>query len=186
MVVRSKNKVKAAILLIVFSLNTMVGFACALGLDLSASNDEHKHEATTGASGAHSHDGHQHSTGDANSAASTHSHDADQHSSSHSHNNAAHPHSAEKDHHEQNEAATHGCKSDCCTEEVVPLQQVDKAVAKNITVPLLNFTISFSYSFFGVDVLSSFYQRCSYPNYVRWRPSSTIPDIRIAIQSFQI
>lgn len=40
-------KLKAAILLLVFGLNTVVGFACSLGVDMGFNSTHHSKEATT-------------------------------------------------------------------------------------------------------------------------------------------
>ena len=39
-------KLKATLLLIVFSMNTVVGFACAMGVDMGYNNSHHEAEAT--------------------------------------------------------------------------------------------------------------------------------------------
>ena len=38
-----KNKIKAVVLLIVFSLNTLAGFACSIGIDLGYNHLHHQH-----------------------------------------------------------------------------------------------------------------------------------------------
>jgi len=57
---QKKNKFRAIFLLMVFSLNTIVGFACSLGVDMGYNTKHHSHES-------HSHnkphvhkDGHKH------------------------------------------------------------------------------------------------------------------------------
>ena len=51
------NKIKALFLLLVFSLNTVAGFACSVGVDMGYNKHHHEH----GKSHAHKHgEGHQH------------------------------------------------------------------------------------------------------------------------------
>lgn len=54
-------KLKAALLLTVFSLNTAIGFACSAGLDMGF-NSKHHHDEEIGVSNSHNQDGtrHQH------------------------------------------------------------------------------------------------------------------------------
>ena len=40
----NKNKIRSLILLIVFSLNTVTGFACSIGLDLGYNKTHHQHD----------------------------------------------------------------------------------------------------------------------------------------------
>lgn len=40
---RLKNKIRALVLLIVFSLNTVVGFACSIGVDMGYNSHHHQH-----------------------------------------------------------------------------------------------------------------------------------------------
>ena len=41
---RQKNKLRAFFLLAVFSLNTVMGFACSLGVDMGYNSEHHAHE----------------------------------------------------------------------------------------------------------------------------------------------
>lgn len=62
---------KAVLLLIVFSLNTIIGFACAIGVDMSLSSKPHEEEQQIKTS-VHAHaDGHKH---DHHNKAKKHSH----------------------------------------------------------------------------------------------------------------
>ncbi len=54
-------KLKAALLLIVFSLNTVIGFACAIGVDMSFNTTHHHDEDTAIETSVHQHaDGKKH------------------------------------------------------------------------------------------------------------------------------
>ena len=54
---RNKSiQLKAAFLLIVFSLNTVIGFACAVGLDMGFNSHHHCQENAIKTEGNHHHD----------------------------------------------------------------------------------------------------------------------------------
>jgi hypothetical protein len=142
-------QIKAAILLIVFSLNTVIGFACAVGLDMGF-NSHHHDESAIEATENHHHD-------------KSHQHDE-----------------AEVDHHNANNH-----KDNCCNDEVMKFQQVDKAIASSVTLISPVFFTSFLASYYNIDILSSNNRISDIKNFVRSH-HPPIPDIRIAIQSFQI
>ncbi|HWJ92396.1 MAG TPA: hypothetical protein VNR87_14870 [Flavisolibacter sp.] len=54
-----KNKIRAIVLLTVFSLNTVAGFACSVGIDLGYNTRHHEH-ANHSLKGSHKHDRHKH------------------------------------------------------------------------------------------------------------------------------
>lgn len=59
-----KNKIIGLILLLVFSLNTVVGFACSIGVDMGYNDKHHQHDASNKTADSHSHAGkHQHDHG---------------------------------------------------------------------------------------------------------------------------
>lgn len=61
-------KFKATLLLLVFSLNTVIGFACSIGIDMNF-NTAHHHDAELTDNGSHHHDdnaGHHHDEADTN------------------------------------------------------------------------------------------------------------------------
>lgn len=148
---------KAAFLLIVFSLNTVIGFACAVGLDMGFNSNHHEEMVTD--IPVHIHvDGkkHQH------------------HNEAKDHNNEA-----VKDHHQSNK------KDNCCNDEVIKFQQVDKALASSVTLISPVFFTSLLASFYNIDILSSNSGISDIKYFVRSH-HPPIPDIRIAIQSFQI
>lgn len=150
-------QIKAAFLLIAFSLNTIIGFACAVGLDMGFNSHHHEEEVTDTPVHVHA-DG-----------------------KKHQHHNEAKGHHGEavKDHHSSND------KDNCCNDGVMKFQQVDKNIATSFSlISPVSFT-SFVASFYHIDLLSS-NNRISTIKYFVRRHHSPIPDIRIAIQSFQI
>jgi hypothetical protein len=61
MTLQKKNMIKAIFLLMVFSLNTLAGFACSLGVDMGYNSEHHKHDK-------HAHEkGHKHEAGHSHS-----------------------------------------------------------------------------------------------------------------------
>lgn len=144
---------KAVFLLVVFSFNTVIGFACSVGLDMgfnSSNGHEKKHEV------AADHHGH---TGD--------------------HNGKSHHQLVEANHHSRGAE-----KDNCCKDEVIKFEKVDKQGARSVSVPasqLYFHTICTPYFYFNAlasDVHTpenKYFVRCHHP---------PIPDIRIAIQSF--
>lgn len=156
MKINTSIQLKALFLFTVFALNTVVGFACAMGVDIGF-NKSHYHEdkRATVAPSAHTHaDGKKH----------------DHHNKSTAH------------HHENKE--TNG-KGGCCNDAVVKFQNVDKALLQNVKASLdAPVFVTIISTFFGIDLLKiaktypeKFNSRLFYP---------PPPDIRIAIQSFQI
>lgn len=134
---------KALFLLIVFSLNTVIGFACALGLDMGF-NSHHHEESTTGSVRMH--------------------------------------------HHHESSVQYHGAKNEkdnCCNDEVMQFQKIDKALASSINIINPVSFISCVSSFYNLDILSHSTQISDIKYFVRSH-HPPIPDIRIAIRSFQI
>ncbi|MGN6541494.1 MAG: HYC_CC_PP family protein [Ginsengibacter sp.] len=143
-------QLKAAFLLIAFSLNTVIGFACSVGLDMGF-NSHHHEESATETEGIHQH-----------YKKSNHHDEADVH------------------HH-----TTNNDKDNCCNDSVMKFQKVDKALASSINIISPVFFTSFIASFYHIDILSSNNSISTIKYFVRsYHPP--IPDIRIAIQSFQI
>jgi len=140
---------KAAFLLIVFSLNTVIGFACAVGMNMGF-NSHHHEESAIEATENHHHD------------------------KSHHHDEADVSHQK-----------TNNDKDNCCNDEVMKFQQVDKNIATSFSLISPVFFTSFLASFYHIDLLSS-NNRISTIKYFVRRHHPPIPDIRVAIQSFQI
>jgi hypothetical protein len=141
---------KAWLLLIVFSLNTVVSFACSFS---SLFHGFHHHNSSVTLA-------HQHKDG-----------------TQHEHKHAGHHHD-EKD-------STKDDKKDCCSQSVVAVEKVEKAMSRSIEAPntvfLTAFIASYTYLFNLVAV-----PKAVTPHYERWRVPTTIQDLRIVIQSFQI
>ncbi len=150
-------QLKAAILLIVFSLNTLIGFACSVGLDMGFNSHHHEEELTEAADHMH----------------------AD--SKKHLHHNVASDHHSDKikAHHEKSD------KDNCCNGPVTKIAQQDKAIASSISVISPVFFTALISSFYNVDALLS-NGADSHIKYLVKRHHPPIPDIRVAIQSFQI
>jgi hypothetical protein len=140
--------IKAALLLIIFSLNTIIGFACAAGMSMGFNAHHHEEEF------AH-------------------------HAIQSDHDETS---SDEVQHHHQSKAG----KDNCCNDKVVKFTQIDKSVPQTFNVGLSPvFFTAFISSFYTIDIDPAsgaipdirFFLRSYHP---------PIPDIRIAIQSFQI
>lgn len=157
-------QIKAAILLMVFTLNTLVGFACTVGFDMKLNESHHSNEKAVLAH-KHTEPHHQEEKAD-----STHKHE-----SSHSHDDS------KTDHEHAGNA-----KDDCCTDEAVDFEQIDKCAPQFFdfkfqpVVSLLFFTGSYDFDAYGFDkfILN--------PKYFVRTHHTPIPEIRIAIQSLQI
>ena len=150
-------------LLLVFGLNTVVGFACSVGLDMGF-NSKHHHDAATEAV-VHTHkDGKKHIHYGKKAA--------------HKHNKANH-----QDPLNDQQKSKPG-KDDCCNDKVLKLEQLDKSVTRSLNIIHPNFIVSTFDEFYNVslptiDIIKNIRQ------FVRsYHPP--IPDVRIAIQSFQI
>ena len=160
-------KFKAALLLTVFTVNTLVSFACSVGIDMGFNKGHHADEKKTK---GHSHD-HKHAHGEASEG--KHSNKTHSHAIAHKHSNDL----ASGD--EKNQK-----QKDCCNEKSVELQKHDKSANHSsnpvIKVPVL---VPFLAAFFGFEIkaeLSPVLHKLFIPQY--YPP----PDKRIIIQSFQI
>lgn len=145
--------------MIVFSLNTIIGFSCAVGMDMGF-NSTHHHDEESTETPVHIH---------ANGKSHNH------------HNEVTKPHEeASKDHHHSNEG-----KDNCCNDQVVKLSQLDKSVPGSSSTINPIFFIAFLSLFYNSDILFHSLEPPGIKYYVRSH-HPPIPDIRIAIQSFQI
>ena len=158
-------KLKAALLLMVFSLNTIVGFACAIGVDMGF-NSKHHHEDESSEAVVHVHiDG-----------------------KKHVHQNKKENYSYDKSHHHdesQSQIQSSNEKDNCCNCKVTKFEQLDKSLPNllNRINPL--FFVSLVSSFHNFDVFFASQLAPNVRQFVRsYHPP--IPNIRIAIQSFQI
>ncbi len=132
----------------------MVGFACAVGLDMGFNSSHHDEEAMEVAD---NHGDHEH------------------------HSKTLHDH-----HHDKNDDDSDKSADNCCNHHVVNLSQLDKAVPQSFKLNGPNvFSISFIPVFYflsgqyhsGFIKSPLFYTKSHHP---------PIPDIRVAIRSFQI
>ena len=150
---------KAAFLMVVFSLNTIIGFACALGIDMKF-NTSHHHEEEATKTSVHIHaDGKKH---------------IHQEKSKH-HDETA------KNHHNSKDK-----KDNCCNDEVMKFNEVDKSASHSLsqTISPIFFAI-FVGSFYHINISYTSYIDTGIKYFVRsYHPP--ISDIRIAIRSFQI
>lgn len=173
-------KLKAAFLLTVFALNTVMAFACSLGLNMGYNEKHHdeKKEVKIASILSHSHapgtKPHHPNT------PATHSHESTaKHSlagtGSHSYDNAT----ASRNHEQSNSE-----QDDCCTDTAIKFQSEDKKLqqSQNIALKAPVFA-AFLSAFLGFDLApektttgTKFLVPQFYPP----------PDIRVAIQSFLI
>ena len=144
-------KLKATLLLIVFSMNTVVGFACAMGVDMGYNNSHHEAEATEVAVHVHA-DGKKHH----------------------------HDKKPVANHHDKKDASK---KDDCCTNEVMQFQQLDKSLAAKVGIDIPVF-VAISTAYFGINIFETV--KLPAQKYTARHFHPPPPDIRIAIQRFQI
>ncbi len=150
-------QIRAALLLVVFSLNTVLGFACAIGINMGFNVNHHTDEEVS-AGVVHTHnDGKQHI-----------------------HHDEVKPHDeAEADHHNEES------KNNCCNDKVIKFNEVDKIASHPYLSVSPVFFTSFLASFYDISISYTSYVDTGIKYYVRsYHPPIT--DIRIAIQSFQI
>lgn len=158
---------KALFLLATFSINTVVGFACSLGVDMGFNSDHHSHDSDK-----------QHEHADA---AHHQEHDGNN-SHSHHHGTASHHHSDN----DNTVSFTSQDEENCCKDYVVGFNSLDKQLAKqNSTQPKITYLSSFIISAFVFDANNA----KGYVQHLRIPPREidfSPPDIRVFIQSFLI
>lgn len=159
-------KIKALILLATFSLNTVVGFACSLGVDMGFNSRHHSHEEGE----KHEHgNGHQH----------------DEHKGhNHQHSQASHHHSDTV-----NNTASFSSPNEenCCSDFVVGFQNTDKQIAEKSSIPQKS-TNTLLYLVFAPPSAELLNAK-DFANHLRIPPREidySPPDIRVFIQSFLI
>lgn len=158
---------KAFLLALVFSLNTIVSFACSFS---NLFHGIHHHD-----SGAVSSAEHHHSSTDHSSQSDQHEHKESDH---HQHNDF--------EQHKHGAANSEDSKDGCCSESVVQIEKVEKALSRSIEAPHTLFIASFFAAFSSYLFQLETIEDTSIPPNIRWRLLATIPDLRIVIQSFQI
>jgi hypothetical protein len=167
-------KLKALFLLVVFATNTAVGFACAIGIDMGF-NSPHQSETEEPAK-VHIHDdGKKHVHKKEPSEVTTHVHE----------DGMKHQHESEPAKQITIAGSNLLTKDDggCCTNKVQEFQNLDKNVSVNtgISVPVFVAILS---TYFDVDFSTALKD---FPvNYKARFYYPPPPDIRIAIQRFQI
>ena len=171
----SSIQFKAAFLLFVFSLSTIVGFACSVGLNMTIPDDHHKELAT------HQQKSHEHGK--------PHEHDASadhhQNPASHHENPATH-HSKQADHHKQVNNLQENTEDDCCKDEVAKFEKSDKRTPQSFNYNLqAPFVSVISSSLCNIDAIAYYIHTPSNKFFVR-NHHPPIADTRIAIQSFLI
>lgn len=208
-------QLKAGFLLLVFTLNTIVGFACSMGMDMGFNTPHHKdngkeasvHIHPDGTKHQHHHDEADEVTINTTESAKGHHHHDEAESEIPSHHNAnvqkGHHHDEaeevsangtenDKNHHDESEEqlqdkkdTTESDSDDCCHDKVVKISQTDKAISNsNVLIHPVFFTAFVcTYGLAYVSYSSQITKSIKY--FVRGH-HPPIPDIRIAIQSFQI
>lgn len=159
-------KIKALFLLTTFSLNTVVGFACSLGVDMGFNASHHSHEEG---------EKHEHGNG--------HQHDGNK---GHSHRNSPGSH-----HHSDTDNTTASFSSpseeNCCADFVVGFQNTDKRIAEKSSIPQKS-TNTLLYLVFAPPSLELLNAK-GFAEHSRIPPREidySPPDIRVFIQSFLI
>ncbi len=150
---------KALFLLLVFSLNTMVSFACSFSSFFHGFH-HHKSSATTI---EHKHSG--------------------SHHDSHDQKNK-HDHGIQSEHKHES-GSPNNSKDDCCSKSVIKIEKVEKAISRTIEVPHTIFVASLFATYVKLFSLQDL-KKTFFPDYIRWQHTATIQDLRIVIQSFQI
>jgi len=157
---QQNNSIKALFLLVVFSMNTLAGFACSIGVDMGYNNHHHDQEYSN-------------------------KHDQE-HSHKHKHEVAHHNHRHPQVHLSPASSFKNIDNDDCCSNAVTKLNLSDKSIVHYIQVQPSLFPITYLPAFTvtienpgGINVNSLF-------QFVRRSCSLDDTDIRIAIQSFQI
>ena len=151
-------QIKAALLIVVFSLNTIIGFACAIGLDMGF-NTTHHHDEEAIEAVVHIHkDGKEH----------------------------VHHSEAGKHHDEANNHKEKNDKDNCCHDKVIKFNEVDKSASHSFNI-VLNpiFSVTFIPTFSDTNIFYQSYVDTGIKYFVRSH-HPPISDVRIAIQSFQI
>ncbi len=144
-------KLKAAFLIIVFGMNTIIGFACAIGIDMGYNAHYQESEEMKQQVPKHS--------------ASTHRQET----------------SKPGHHHPDNESS----KDDCCSNSVKDLTLLSKTVPNQINIVQPVFFTAFIGAYVNANIFSYANTITNLHPFARSH-HPPIPDIRIAIQSFQI
>ena len=172
---------KAALLLAVFSMNTLVGVACAMVLNMNFNTSHHKEEGKEATIHVHA-DGkkHPHNKKEEKKVTPVHVHaDSKKHHHENEPKKSCHDEPA-ANHHDKKDTSK---KDDCCTNEIMKFQQSDKNMTAKTGINMPVF-VAILTTFFGIDNFKSV--QSSSPKFIASYFHPPPPDIRIAIQSFQI
>lgn len=156
-------KLKAAFLLTVFTLNSVIGFACSIGVDMGY-NSKHHPENEEIEAVVHIHkDGKRHI-----------------------HYEKKEQHNHEKKHAKAGDDNKKGSSSgNCCTNKIKSFGDLDKSRPNGLNIAHPLFAVAFLAVFYKVNLPFQSEIVKDIKQFVRsYHPP--IPDIRIAIQSFQI
>ena len=157
-------KLKAAFFLVVFALNTILAFACSLGLDMGYNSEHHNKDTTIAVI-------HTHSAGNKHvhlQKIATHGQDK-----SHSHAEVNHTKEPKED------------KNNCCKEKAKEFQEIDKLTPGLVSINYPGFFAAFDAIYRTITFLPFTNVVRDIKPFVR-NNHPPIPDIRIAIGSFQI
>lgn len=161
-------RIKATFLLIVFSLSTVVSFACAVGVNMGFNRDHHKNDT---------HDHHAQTSG-----AAKHKHEDESYKQARSHS-----HDVLADHHIKKSTRTEDkANDDCCKDEAAKFEKIDKRSPQPVEYsfqPL--FTALGIDSIFRIEHLIINLSTPGDKYFIR-NHHPPIADTRIAIQSFLI
>ena len=167
-------QLKALFLLLVFATNTVVGFACGLGVDLGSNAPHHSKSKKIASVHIHGNDGN-HIHGEKPIAVNVHVHKDGR---SHSHDSKP-----------KKQKLADGINSPtkeaggCCSNKVQQFQQIDKNITANSSINLPVFA-AILHTFLAIDFSKAIKEFPSKYNIRLYYPSP--PSIRIAIQRFQI
>ncbi|MEP7108477.1 MAG: hypothetical protein ABI760_10855 [Ferruginibacter sp.] len=174
-------QLKAAFLLLIFGLNTIVGFACAMGIEMGFNTSHKRGETSEGTVHVHANGANHQHHDEANkdhpdnvSEVSVHVQVNGEKPLPHNHSNGHHC--------EKKDAAD---KGDCCNNKVIKVLQSDKSVRQFNTIANPVFFTVFVSSYYNIALLFPSQVTASIKYFVRcYHPP--ISDNRIAIRSFQI
>ncbi len=152
----TKRTYKALFLFLVFSMNTVVSFACLFS---DVFHNFHHHNRIT--------------------ATKEHDHSGDHHAQ-------AHKHHGDKPAHSHDTAPSGKSKDDCCSDSIVAIEKADKSLSRAIGAPQVHSVLSSFYPDHSTLYFKEKTNRLILPVQDRWRYPATIQDLRIVIQSFQI
>ncbi|RTL60024.1 MAG: hypothetical protein EKK37_04055 [Sphingobacteriales bacterium] len=168
-------RLKALFLLIVFASNTAVSFACALGVDMGFNTSHHNEIEEAVEVHIHS-DGKKHIHDEEASEVTKHGH---QNSSKHQHETET----TKQVPADKSISFTKGAGG-CCSNEVQKFQKLDKNVTVNVSSINAPVFIAVLSAFLDIDLSNGI--KDFLPKYTARFYYPPPPDIRIAIQRFQI